>query len=207
MIQDTILRNEPQTIADHLEGASILFADVVDFTPMSASMTPIELVEVLNEVFSRFDLLVDKYGLEKIKTIGDRYMVTSGVPRPRHDHAQALDMRDHVERSEYGGRKLAFRIGINSGPVVAGVIGRKKFIYDLWGDAVNTASRMESHGHSSIIQNTRATHELIRDVFTCEPQGTVNIKGKGEIRVWYVTGKHAGSPDYLPEPTLQAATP
>jgi guanylate cyclase len=208
----TIPRNEPRTIADHFEGASILFADVVDFTPMSASMTPIELVEVLNEVFSQFDLLVGNYGLEKIKTIGDCYMVASGVPRPRHDHAQALvslalEMHDYVERSEYGGRKLTFRIGINSGPVVAGVIGRKKFIYDLWGDAVNTASRMKSHGRSGIIQITRATYELIRDVFSCEPQGTVNLKGKGEMEVWYVTGKHADSPDYLPEPALQGATP
>ena len=146
---------------------------------------------MLNEVFSQFDLLVEKYGLEKIKTIGDCYMVASGVPRPRHDHAQALvslalDMRDHVERSKYGGRKLAFRIGINSGPDVAGVVGRKKFIYDLRGDAVNTASRMESHGHSGIIQITCATYELIQDVFTCEPQGTVNVKG--EMGVWHVTG-------------------
>ena len=167
---------------------------------------------MLNEVFSQFDLLVEKYGLEKIKTICDCYMVASAVPRPRHDHAQALvslalEMRDYLERSEYGGRKLAFRIGINSGPVVAGVIERKKFIYDLWGDAVNTATRMESHGHGGIIQITRATYELIQDVFTCEPQGTVNVKGKGEMEVWYVTGKHADSPDYLPEPTLQAATP
>jgi len=188
-----ILRDEPRTIADHFDGASILFADVVNFTPMSATMTPTELVELLNEVFSNFDLLVEKYGLEKIKTIGDCYMVASGVPRPRQDHAQALtalaiDMRDYVDRNEYEGHKLTFRIGINSGPVVAGVIGRKKFIYDLWGDAVNTASRMESQGHSGIIQITRATYELIKNDFACEPQGTVNVKGKGEMEVWYVTG-------------------
>ena len=147
----SILKNEPRTIADHFEGASILFADLVDFTPLSATMTPIELVELLNEVFSYFDLLVEKYGLEKIKTIGDCYMVASGVPRPRTDHAKvltamALEMRDYVNHHEFCGRKLSFRIGLNSGPVVAGVIGRKKFSYDLWGDAVNTASRMESHG-------------------------------------------------------------
>jgi adenylate cyclase len=187
-----ILKNEPRTVADHFEGASILFADVVDFTPLSATMAPTELVELLNEVFSHFDLLVEKYGLEKIKTIGDCYMVASGVPRPRADHAQslirmALEMRDYVSRHEFRGRKLTFRIGLNSGPVVAGVIGRNKFIYDLWGDAVNTASRMESHGQGGIIQITRATYELVKDDFVCEPRGTVNVKGKGEMEVWFVT--------------------
>ena len=189
-----ILRQEQRTIADHFEGASILFADVVDFTPLSVTMTPIELVELLNEVFSHFDLLAEKFGLEKIKTIGDCYMVASGVPRPRTDHAQvliamALEMRDYVNRHEFGGHKLSFRIGLNSGPVVAGVIGRKKFIYDLWGDAVNTASRMESHGREGIIQITRATYELVKDDFVCEPHGVVNVKGKGEMEVWYVTGQ------------------
>ena len=189
-----ILRNEPRTIADHFEGASILFADVVDFTPLSATMTPIELVELLNEVFSHFDQLAEKYGLEKIKTIGDCYMVASGVPRPRPDHAQALlsmalEMQVFISRNEFFGHRLAFRIGLNSGPVVAGVIGRKKFIYDLWGDAVNTASRMESHGAEGIIQITRATYELVKDEFVCEPQGTINVKGKGEMEVWFVTGR------------------
>ncbi len=193
-----ILKNEPRTIADHFEGASVLFADVVNFTPMSASMTPTELVELLNEVFSYFDVLSDRYGLEKIKTIGDCYMVASGVPRPRADHAQALtrmalEMREHVSQREFQGRKLVFRIGINSGPVVAGVIGRKKFIYDLWGDAVNTASRMESHGQEGIIQITRDTYELIKDDFVCEPHGTVQVKGKGEMEVWFVI-RPAGIP-------------
>ena len=191
-----ILKNEPRTIADHFEGASILFADVVNFTPLSVTMTPIELVELLNEVFSYFDSLVEKYRLEKIKTIGDCYMVASGVPRPRVDHAQvlthmALEMRDYVSQHEFRGCKLAFRIGLNSGPVVAGVIGRKKFIYDLWGDAVNTASRMESHGQGGIIQITRATYELVKDDFVCEPRGMVNVKGKGEMEVWFVTGQRS----------------
>jgi len=191
-----ILKNEPRTIADHFEGASVLFADVVNFTPLSATMTPRELVELLNEVFTYFDLLVEKYGLEKIKTIGDCYMVASGVPRPRPDHAQALtrmalEMRDYVSQHEFQGRKLTFRIGLNSGPMVAGVIGRKKFIYDLWGDAVNTASRMESHGHEGIIQITRGTYELIKNDFTCESRGTVNVKGKGEMEVWFVTGQRS----------------
>lgn len=187
----SILKNEPRTIADHFEGASILFADVVNFTPLSATMTPTELVELLDEVFSQFDLLVEKYGLEKIKTIGDSYMVASGVPRPNADHAQlltsmALDIRDYVSQHEFCGHKLSFRIGLNSGPVVAGVIGKKKFTYDLWGDAVNTASRMESHGQGGAIQITRATYELVKDNFVCEPRGTVNVKGKGEMEVWFV---------------------
>jgi guanylate cyclase len=189
----TILKNESRTIADHYDGASILFADVVNFTPMSVQMTPVELVELLNEVFSHFDTLVEKYSLEKIKTIGDCYMVAAGVPRPRPDHAQvlarmALEMQGYVGGREFRGKRLAFRIGINSGPVVAGVIGRKKFIYDLWGDAVNTASRMESHGTGGAIQITRATYELIKDDFICEPRGTVAVKGKGEMEVWHVVG-------------------
>jgi guanylate cyclase len=189
-----ILKHGPRTIADHYEDASILFADVVDFTPLSASMTPTELVEMLNEVFSHFDLLAEKFGLEKIKTIGDCYMVASGVPRPRDDHAQALiamalEMRDYVNEHQFSGRKLTFRIGLNSGPVVAGVIGRKKFIYDLWGDAVNTASRMESHGQGGFIQITRATYELVKDDFVCESHGMMKVKGKGEMEVWFVTGQ------------------
>ncbi len=187
----SILKDEPRTIADYFEGASILFADVVDFTPMSASMTPTELVELLNEVFSHFDTLTEQFELEKIKTIGDCYMVASGVPRLRSDHAHiltrmALEMQEYVSRQDFFGHNLAFRIGLNSGPVVAGVIGRKKFIYDLWGDAVNTASRMESHGSGGHIQITRATYELIKDDFCCEPRGIVEVKGKGEMEVWYV---------------------
>jgi class 3 adenylate cyclase len=179
------------TIADYCEGASILFADVVDFTPMSAKMTPVELVDLLNDVFSDFDALTGKFELEKIKTIGDCYMVASGVPRRRADHAQvltrvALEMQEHASKYEFGGQQLAFRIGINSGPVVAGVIGRKKFIYDLWGDAVNTASRMESNGKGGCVQITEATYELIKDDFICEPKGRIQVKGKGEMDIWHV---------------------
>ncbi|HEY6368757.1 MAG TPA: adenylate/guanylate cyclase domain-containing protein, partial [Candidatus Binatia bacterium] len=187
----SILKRESRTIADHFEGASILFADVVDFTPMSEKMSPTELVDLLNEIFSYFDNLVEKYDVEKIKTIGDCYMVASGVPRPRPDHAHvlarlALDMRQFVNQSKFGAHKISLRIGINSGPVVAGVIGRKKFIYDLWGDAVNTASRMESHGSNGTIQITRATYELIKGDFVCEPRGTVYVKGKGEMEAWHI---------------------
>jgi adenylate cyclase len=178
------LKADQRTIADHYNAASILFADVVEFTPMAAKMTPLELVDLLNEVFQCFDGLVEKYDLEKIKTIGDCYMIASGVPRSRPDHATALvalalDMRAAVVLRTFGGRRLSFRIGINSGPVVAGVIGRKKFIYDLWGEAVNLASRMESHGRSQIIQITRSTYELVKDAFECEAGGTIEVKGAG----------------------------
>lgn len=194
------LKVEHHTIAAQHDNASILFADVVGFTPMAATMTPLELVDLLNEVFQCFDVLVERYDLEKIKTIGDCYMVAAGVPRPRPDHARALvqlalDMRDAVASQTFGGRRLSFRIGINSGPVVAGVIGRKKFIYDLWGDAVNIASRMESQGTGGAIQITPTTYGLVRDAFDCEPHGRVAMKGRGEVDVWHVRGRRASAPD------------
>jgi class 3 adenylate cyclase len=174
--------------------ALTVFADVVDFTPLSATLSPTELVDLLNEVFSLFDKLAGKYELEKIKTIGDAYMVAAGVPQPRPDHAEAitrmaLDVRRAVEEREFGGRRLSLRLGIHSGPVVAGVIGDRKFSYDLWGDTVNTASRMESHGVASAIQITDATYVLIRDRFICEARGIVAVKGKGAMRVWHVVGE------------------
>ena len=188
-----ILRKETRTIADHFENASILFADVVNFTPMSANMTAKEIVNLLNEVFSEFDNLADKYGLEKIKTIGDCYMAAAGVPRPRPDHAHAItrmaiDMRNFIKDHKFGGRHIQFRFGINSGSLVAGVIGRKKFIYDLWGDAVNIASRMESQGYKDAIQITQHTYDLIKDDFDCEYKGSIEVKGKGAMNVWFVTG-------------------
>jgi len=184
-----VLKNETRLIADYIDQASILFADIVSFTPLSESMSPAELVTLLDEVFSQLDTMVDRYDLEKIKTIGDCYMVAAGVPRPRPDHAQvlarlALDIQNYVQQNKIGGKQLQFRIGINSGPLVAGVIGRRKFSYDLWGDSVNTASRMESHGSAGAIQITRSTYELIKDEFICEPHGQVNVKGKGEMPVW-----------------------
>lgn len=187
------LKSEQKTIAAQHDSASILFADVVGFTPMAAKMTPLALVELLNEVFLCFDGLVEKHGLEKIKTIGDCYMVASGVPRARADHATvmvqlALDMRAAVAERTFGGRKLAFRIGINSGPVVAGVIGRKKFIYDLWGEAVNLASRMESHGFGGAIQITRNTYDLVRYEYQCDAMGTIDVKGAERTEIWHVRG-------------------
>jgi adenylate cyclase len=188
------LKANQQPIAAQYDDASILFADVVEFTPMAATMTPMRLVDLLNEVFQCFDDLVEKYDLEKIKTIGDCYMAAAGVPRSCPDHARvivnlALDMRAAVTERKFGDRQLAFRIGINSGPVVAGVIGRKKFIYDLWGDAVNIASRMESQGQVQCIQITSNTFRLIKDEFVCEAKGTIKVKGGDQLEIWHVLGR------------------
>jgi adenylate cyclase len=185
------LKNEPGIIADHLPAVTVLFADIVGFTPLSARITPVELIKLLNEVFSYMDTLSEKYGLEKIKTVGDCYMAAAGVPRARLDHAQAathmaLEIQEYVRQNSFQNHSLAFRIGIHSGDVVAGVIGTKKFAYDLWGDVVNTASRMEAHGQGGMIQITEATYKLIKDEFVCEPQGMLVVKGKGEMPVWFV---------------------
>src|SRR5262245_7433302 len=186
------LKAQTQPIADQFESASILFADVVDFTPWSERLPPPEVVGYLDHLFSRFDELAERHGLEKIKTIGDCYMVAAGVPTPCSDHARALalmalDMLEVMRLDdEVGHLGLELRVGINSGPVVAGVIGRKRFLYDLWGDAVNTASRMESHGTPGRIQITRATYELLADEFECDPRGPIAVKGKGEVASWYL---------------------
>ena len=189
------LKASPTTIADAFTAASVLFADVVDFTPRAERLPAAEVVGLLDRLFSHFDTLAERYGLEKIKTIGDAYMVAAGVPMPRPDHAQALARLalDMVTSMAPGGPcadlELQLRIGINSGPVVAGVIGRKKFLYDLWGDAVNIASRMESAGTPGRIQITAATCALIRDEFTCERRGLIAVKGKGEMETWYLVGR------------------
>jgi guanylate cyclase len=203
------LKAETEPIADQIGAASILFADVVDFTPWSQGLPPAEVVGYLDHLFSRLDGLAERYGVEKIKTIGDCYMVAAGVPTPRPDHARALalmalDMLDACSE-EIGHLGLELRIGINSGPVVAGVIGRKRFLYDLWGDAVNTASRMESHGAPGRIQITRATYELLTDEFECERRGTIAIKGKGEVETWYLVGRR-GDRATAAEATAQART-
>jgi len=188
------LKAQAQPIADQFTAASILFADVVDFTPFSESLPASEVVGVLDRLFSHFDALADHFGLEKIKTIGDAYMVAAGIPRPRPDHARALalmalDMLEVMRSSpDIAPLGLELRVGINSGPVVAGVIGRKRFLYDLWGDAVNTASRMESQGTPGRIQITQATYELLKDEFDMQPRGTVEVKGKGSMDTWYLIG-------------------
>jgi adenylate cyclase len=188
------LKAATQTIADHFAAASILFADVVDFTPLARRLSPAEMVGILDQLFSQFDALVERHGLEKIKTIGDCYMAAAGVPNPLPDHARraallALEMREVLATSAVAGQPgVELRIGINSGPVVAGVIGTKRFLYDLWGDAVNTASRMESHGTPGEIQITRATYELLKDEFVCRRRGTILVKGKGRMETWYLVG-------------------
>jgi guanylate cyclase len=188
------LKADTHPIADQFTAASILFADVCDFTPLAERLPPTEVVGMLDRLFSHFDALAARHDLEKIKTIGDCYMVAAGVPEPRPDHARALarmalDMQEAMGGVDGVGRLgLTLRVGINSGPVVAGVIGRKRFLYDLWGDAVNIASRMESHGTGGRIQITRATKELLEDEFVCEPRGTIAVKGKGEMEAWYLVG-------------------
>jgi class 3 adenylate cyclase len=188
------LKTKCETIADGFSECSVLFADIEGFTRFSRSVHPEGLVAVLNEIFSRFDDLVDKHNLEKIKTIGDAYMVVAGLPEPRHDHAEAiaafaLEMH-HVLRRYHDEKSwdLKVRIGIDSGPVIAGVIGKKKFIYDLWGDTVNTASRMESHGLPGEIQVTKSTYKLLKDRYELRERGYLHIKGKGKMQTYLLKG-------------------
>jgi len=181
-------------IAEHFDDVTILFSDIVGFTPLSANLEPIKLVNLLNQIFSDFDQLAHRYGLEKIKTIGDAYMVVGGLPIPMVNHAEAiaqmaLDMQQSVTRFQTdNGEPFQIRIGINTGSVVAGVIGRKKFIYDLWGDAVNVASRMESSGLPGRIQVTAATYERLKDKYLFEERGPTFVKGKGEMITYWLTG-------------------
>lgn len=189
------LKRSSAAIADSFSEVTILFADIVGFTPLSAGMTPSEIVAMLDEVFTAFDNLAHRHRLEKIKTIGDAYMVAGGVPVPRPDHAEAvaamaLDMLDEVATIRAADRQLAVRIGIDTGPVVAGVIGRQKFIYDLWGDAVNTASRMEAHGVSGSIHVTEAAYRRLRSRFEFEPRGTIEVKGKGPMTTYLLVRRH-----------------
>jgi adenylate cyclase len=189
------LQSDPNSIADHFDDASILFADVVDFTPIASRLDAREVVGLLDRLFTSFDELVDRYEVEKIKTIGDCYMVAAGVPRRRPDHARALaglalELRECAKTClpDGTGHDLRLRIGISSGPVVAGVIGRRRFLYDLWGDTVNMASRMESHGTPDEIQITGSTWQLVRDDFVTEPIGLVDVKGKGAVETWRLVG-------------------
>jgi guanylate cyclase len=190
-----ILKEEDRTIADRYDAVSILFADVVDSTPLSEALDPAEVVELLNEAFTYFDNVVKKYDLEKIRTMGDSYMVASGVPSPRRDHAQALataalEMRHyqqhlHSPHAEH----LRFRFGMNCGPVVAGVIGDTKFHYDVWGDPVNVASRMESQGQVDKIHISQRMYDLLKDDFLCEPRGVIEIRGKGPMKTWFLVDR------------------
>ena len=184
------LKNGSATIADGFNEASVLFADIEGFTNYSEAHSPAEVVKILNGIFSHLDTLVQKHKLEKIKTIGDAYMVAAGIPVYREDHAEAIaafaiDVRQAFDDyTRANNIHLRLRIGINSGPVIAGVIGRLRFLYDLWGDCVNTASRMESHGIPGEIQVTEATYEMIRDKFNFEERGVIEVKGKGKMRTY-----------------------
>ena len=189
------LKAQETTIADSFGEVSVLFADIVGFTELSARMSPTELVKRLNVIFCHFDQLAENYGVEKIKTIGDAYMVVGGLPTPRSDHAEAialmaLGMQEKIAKlSAETGEKLAIRIGINSGPVVAGVIGVSKFTYDLWGDTVNVAARMEATGFAGRIQVTDVTYERLKDKYLFESRGKIPIKGKGEMMTYWLLQK------------------
>jgi len=199
------LRREGKTFADdHLE-CSVLFADLVGFTTLTTKMRPEDLVKLLDDIFSKFDELTEAFHLEKIKTIGDAYMVAAGLPEPRPDHAKAcvalaFKMRETIR--EYA--DLNVRIGIHSGSVIAGVIGRRKFMYDLWGDTVNIASRMESHGLGDEIQVSERTAELVKDEFALKPRGEIEIKGRGSMHVFLVAGKHIVRP--IPDSAVSLVT-
>jgi adenylate cyclase len=184
------LKRERGVIADRHAEATVMFADIVGFTAMSSTMQPELLVRFLNSLFSELDALTTKLGLEKIKTIGDAYMVAAGLPLARPDHAHAiarlaLEMRAVVGKIDVpDGRELKVRIGIHSGPVVAGVIGATKLTYDLWGDTVNIASRMESHAEPGMIQVTEATRNLLEGRFRLEDRGSIQVKGKGAMNAF-----------------------
>jgi class 3 adenylate cyclase len=188
------LKRAPGVIAEAHAEVTVLFADVVDFTPFSERTDPERVVSVLDEIFSAFDALAERHVLEKIKTIGDAYMVAAGLPEPRVDHAEAmaemaLDMQAEIARLCVPlGLDLAIRIGMDSGPVIAGVIGRHKFTYDLWGDTVNTASRMESHGLVGRIQVSEATYRRLCDRYEFEERGEIEIKGKGRRLAYLLVG-------------------
>ena len=185
-------------IADKYDDASILFADIAGYTKRASDTTPTELVRFLDTLYTDLDALVDRHGLEKIKTSGDSYMVVSGVPQPREDHVQALaclalDMAEAVaDLRDPQGRAVPLRIGLASGPVVAGVVGARKFFYDVWGDAVNVASRMESTDVEGRIQVPQAVYERLKDQYVLEERGDIDIKGKGLMHTWYLVGRRNG---------------
>jgi adenylate cyclase len=191
------LKDGVESVADRFDEISVLFADMVGSTVLASRLSPEEMVGLLNEIFTEFDEITLRHGVEKISTSGDNYVVAAGVPEVRVDHAVvlvrvALEMRDflgvHRETLPEGCRDLSMRFGINTGPAVAGVVGQRNFHYDIWGDAVNTASRMESTGEPGRIQVSEATYRLVRDDFDCEERGEVEVKGKGVMRTWWVGG-------------------
>jgi class 3 adenylate cyclase len=193
------LQKEQKLIADHFDDVSVLFADLVGFTEFCAQKTPTQLVEILNGIFSEFDRLSELHGLEKIKTIGDAYMVVGGLPTPREDHSEAiallaLDMQAALRRFNVKiGENFQLRIGVHSGSVVAGIIGISKFSYDLWGDTVNVASRMESNGLPGKIQVTAGTYERLKEQFVFEERGQILVKGKGKMLTYWLIEEQSKS--------------
>jgi len=190
------LKENPGIIADSYSDVTVLFADIVDFTKLTVHVSPHKLIEILNNVFSKFDELADKFGLEKIKTIGDAYMVVAGLPEARADHAETMAamgvaMLEAVEELNASQEfKLNVRVGICSGPVMAGVIGKRKFSYDLWGDCVNTAARMESHGVAGQIQVSESTFQLLKNKYSFDRRGMIDIKGKGLMQTYLLRSKN-----------------
>jgi class 3 adenylate cyclase len=185
------LKSGEEHIVNSFDEVTVMFADLVGFTALSTQIPPTKLVRLLDQIFSVFDEIADRHGLEKIKTIGDNYMAAAGLPFPHHDHASAaahmaLDMHEAIEKFRPSQSVLKLRIGICTGPVIAGVIGQNKFIYDLWGDTVNTASRMESHGVPGRTQVAETTYELLRDRFRFEERGAIEVKGKGSMKTYFL---------------------
>lgn len=189
------LKENPSVIADHFNSITVLFTDIVGFTKMSENLTPSEVVGFLNQIFSSFDDLAEKYQLEKIKTVGDAYMVAGGFPEPRIDHVEAvadfaLEIQEILKTiGTEKNKTICMRTGIHTGPAVAGVIGNKKFIYDVWGDTVNIASRMESHGIGGEIQVSEVTYEKLKDVYVFQKRGNIEVKGKGTMMTYLLQGK------------------
>jgi class 3 adenylate cyclase len=185
------LKKQAGIIAERFDDVSVLFADIVGFTPLSARLPPAELLELLNCVFSRFDQLVEQHGLEKIKTIGDAYMVAGGLPEPRPDHLAsmatlALAMHENVREVAQQPGGLSLRVGLHAGSVIAGVIGMRKFIYDVWGDTVNTASRLESHGLAGRVHVSDTVFLRLQERFAFEPRGSIELKGRGPMNTYFL---------------------
>ncbi len=188
------LKQGESHIVDSFSDVTVLFADLADFSKLATEITATELVEILNEVFSEFDTLVARHSLEKIKTIGDAYMVVGGLPTPREDHAEAvaamaLDVLEAIQRINVRrGLRLGLRIGMHTGPVIAGIIGQNKFAYDLWGDTVNVANRLQTKGQVGCIQTSETTYLRLKDKFCLEPRGRIEIKGCGELQAYFLKG-------------------
>jgi len=213
VVAERLKGGQEKIIADNIPAASVLFMDIVGFTRRAAQIPPDQLVIFLNRVFTRFDALVEAHGMEKIKTIGDAYMAVAGVPEPREDHASAaadlaLAMREAAKDMEdTEGQPLNIRVGIASGPLVAGVVGTHKFAYDVWGDTVNVAARMESHGKPGCIHIADNTRQALGDAYTASDRGEIEVKGKGPMRTWFLEGRSGNGPSGPQQQIARARLP